>query len=152
PLSGMTRRVFLSSTSLDLAAHRVRVHEDLERMNQFAVDMAQFGAGAADATSVSRREVASAEFVVLIVAWRYGFIPQGETRSVTEMEYEEARRLGLPIFVYLSDPATEADDGPQSLFPAETRDTENAAKLREFRAQLSDSNTTTFDTFTTPED
>src|SRR5262245_51582746 len=115
---GMTRRVFLSSTSLDLREHRARVHDDLERLNQFAVDMAQVGAGGADATTVSLTELGTAEFVVLIVAWRYGHIPRGQTRSITQMEYEEALRLGLPVYVYLADPRTEGDKGPKALFPA----------------------------------
>ncbi len=147
-----SKRVFISSTSLDLGAHRQRVHDDLERMYQVPVDMAQFGAGGADATTVSYTELATAEIVVLIVAWRYGFVPDGETRSVTELEYEEARRLGLPIYVYLANPATETDDGPSALFPAATRQTEYAARLAAFRARLSDSNATTYDTFTSPED
>ncbi|HEY7022066.1 MAG TPA: DUF4062 domain-containing protein [Ktedonobacterales bacterium] len=150
--SGLTHRVFLSSTVVDLAAHRARVHDDLERLNQFAVDMAQFGAGGADATTVSYTELATAEFVVLIVAWRYGFIPNGETHSITHLEYEEARRLGLPVFVYLSDPSTEADDGPDALFPASTRVSKHAEQLAAFRKELQDPNVNTCDTFTTPED
>jgi hypothetical protein len=135
----MTRRVFLSSTSLDLQAHRARVHDDLERLNQFAVDMAQFGAGGADATTVSLTELGTAEFVVLIVTWRYGFIPTGQIHSITQMEYEEALRLGLPVYVYLADPATEADQGPTALFPDSVRDPEHAGELAAFRQTLMDS-------------
>jgi hypothetical protein len=148
----MTRRVFLSSTSLDLKEHRARVHDDLERMNQFVVDMAQFGSGGADARTVSLTELGTAEFVVLIVAWRYGFIPEGETRSITELEYAEALRLGLPVYVYLADPATAAEEGPDALFPAATRDPEHTRQLVTFRTELMNSNLSTYDTFTTPAD
>ena len=37
-------QVFISSTQLDLREHRQAVHDIPERMGQFAVDMAQFGA------------------------------------------------------------------------------------------------------------
>ncbi|MFI5277782.1 MAG: tetratricopeptide repeat protein, partial [Ktedonobacterales bacterium] len=147
-----SQRVFISSTSRDLYAHRQRVHDDLERMYQVPVDMAQFGAGGTDATTVSYTELATADIVVLIVAWRYGFIPAGEIHAVTELEYEEARRLKLPIYVYLADPATEAQDGPDALFPAETRQPEYAAQLAAFRAGLSDPNANTYGTFDSPAD
>src|SRR5262249_41567668 len=111
-----------------------------------------FGAGGADAATVSYTEIATAEFVVLIVAWRYGFIPDGETKSITHLEYEEAKRLGLPVYVYLADPSTEADDGPDALFPASCRIPEHAAQLMAFREELQDSNVNTRDSFTTPED
>jgi hypothetical protein len=72
--------------------------------------------------------------------------------SITELAYEEALRLGLPIYVYLADPSTEADDGPNALFPAATRNPDEATQLAAFRTRLSDFNTITYDTFTTPED
>ncbi|HEX6798954.1 MAG TPA: DUF4062 domain-containing protein [Ktedonobacterales bacterium] len=52
--ASITRRVFISSTYVDLHAYRARLHEALERMEQFPVDMVNFGAGGGDATTVSR--------------------------------------------------------------------------------------------------
>jgi tetratricopeptide (TPR) repeat protein len=147
-----TRRVFLSSTYLDLAAYRTLLHQNLGRMYQLPVDMADFGAGGTDATTVSKAEVAASDVFVLVVAWRYGYIPACATRSITHQEYDAARDLGLPTFVFLADPATAADDGPQALFPARVRDPEHARQLAQFRALLADPDRHTFETFTTPED
>jgi tetratricopeptide (TPR) repeat protein len=144
------RSVFLSSTSKDLAAYRRDVHDIVERTYNYPVDMAQFGAGA-DATTVSLTNLAAADLVVLIVAWRYGFIPEGETRSVTQLEYEHAVKLQKPLFVYLADPATKADDGPTALFPADPRDPKYSAQLDAFRALLEDSNAVTREYFDTPD-
>jgi Domain of unknown function (DUF4062) len=74
-LQGMYR-IFLSSTRIDLLAHRTQVHEVLERLEQFAVDMAQFGAqGSGDAVTVSLEKVRSAQVYLGIIAWRYGYVP-----------------------------------------------------------------------------
>src|SRR5215813_5624290 len=91
------RSVFLSSTSRDLVPHRQLVIDTLLRMHFFPVAMEQFGAqGSGDATSVSTDQVAQADIYLGLFAWRYGYVPPGETRSVTHLEYLEARKLGLP--------------------------------------------------------
>ncbi len=126
--------VFISSTSLDLAAHRQQVIDQVLRLGLFPVAMEQFGAhGSGDAGSVSTDRLGEAEVYVGIIAWRYGTIPPGETRSVTHLEYLEAQRRGLPCYLFLADPATEADE---TLFPAAVRDPEHAAQLLAFRAEL----------------
>ena len=146
------RRILISSTYVDLKSHRSDVHQFLRSMNQQVVEMADFGSDRNDPKTVSLRELASVDYVVLIVAWRYGFVPKGQTRSITEMEYDEARQRGLPVFVYLADPATEADHGRRALFPASTRSPKHARQLKTFRQRLADQSTITYDTFTTPED
>jgi tetratricopeptide (TPR) repeat protein len=134
---GARRRVYISSTREDLRAHREKVHEVVERMDQVAVitDYAWAWAGG-DATIAATDDVADADAYIAIVAWRYGPIPEGQTRSVTHLEYAEATRLGRPRFVFLADSLTEAPDGPDAIFPAETRDLEHHDQLLAFRAEL----------------
>jgi tetratricopeptide (TPR) repeat protein len=146
------RRILISSTYVDLKAHRSDVDRFLRSMNQQVVEMADFGSDRKDPKTVSLRELASVDYVVLIVAWRYGFVPKGQTHSITELEYDEALQRGLPVFVYLADPATEADHGRRALFPASTRNRKHARQLKAFRQRLADQSTITYDTFTTPED
>jgi tetratricopeptide (TPR) repeat protein len=148
-----TYRIFISSTAIDLWAHRAAVRETLARLGHFAVDMVDWGAaGHGDATSVSREKVATSDALVLIVAWRYGHRSAGQEKSVTHLEYDEARALDLPIFVYLADPRTEEDDGPGAIYPAAVRDPdpENRATLLAFRAELEARHIR--DYFTTPDD
>jgi hypothetical protein len=152
PSSPSTRRIFVSSTYVDLKAHRALLRQNLERMRQFPVVMESFGAGGTDATTVSKAEVGASDLVVLLVAWRYGVVPEQATRSITHQEYELARSLGKPIFVFLADPATEAGDGPTALFPAKTRNSDFSAQLRDFRTELINTERHTYDFFTTPED
>ncbi|HEV7129721.1 MAG TPA: tetratricopeptide repeat protein, partial [Ktedonobacterales bacterium] len=147
----LTRRVFISSTSVDLRAHRERVRDTLLSLGLFPVGMEQFGAqGSGDATSVSTSKVAGCDVYLGIFAWRYGYVPAGTPLSVTHQEYEEAARLGMPRYVLVADPATEAPDGPEALYPAAVRDPEHCAELDAFRAELLRAHVVDF--FTTPED
>jgi hypothetical protein len=151
PQPRLVRRVFISSTSLDLRAHRAAVHDTLERMGLAANDMAQFGARpSGDGTSVSLEEVATCDIYLLLVAWRYGAVPADAIKSITHQEYDEARRLHKPCFVYLAADATEQQDSPGDLFPAATRNPGYAAQLRAFRAELRQAHI--IDTFTLPDD
>lgn len=75
-----------------------------------------------DATAVSLEELRASQVYILLLAWRYGHVPQGQTLSVTHLEYREAVRLGLPRFVFLADQRTDADQSPTALFPAAVRD------------------------------
>ena len=91
PQPQRSRRIFLSSTRQDLRAHHLAVHDLLERLGQFAMDMAQFNAqGEGAAVGVSLDKVQSAEVYIGLVAWRYGSVPPGETHSVTHLEYWKA--------------------------------------------------------------
>ncbi|HEY1391144.1 MAG TPA: tetratricopeptide repeat protein [Ktedonobacterales bacterium] len=136
---GTLRSVFISSTSVDLRAYRAAVKDAVEKMDLHPKVMENFGAqGEGDAIRVSREEVAQSDFYILIVAWRYGYVPSDNKLSVTQQEYDEARVRNLPCFVYLADPATDgqAHDSPE--FPATSRDAdpEYRAKLEAFRAML----------------
>src|SRR5262249_45600337 len=147
----LTRRVFISSTALHLGPHRERVRDTLLSLGLFPVGMEQFGAqGTGDATSVSTEKVASADAYLGIIAWRYGYVPAGAQRSVTHAEYEEAGRLGLPRYIFLAAPTTDAPDGPDALFPASVRDPEHRGQLDAFRAEVGRSHVVDF--FTTPAD
>ncbi|MGO8951530.1 MAG: tetratricopeptide repeat protein [Ktedonobacterales bacterium] len=147
----ITRRVFISSTSVDLRAHRERVSNTLLSLGLFPVGMEHFGAqGTGDASSVSTDQVAGSDVYLGIYAWRYGTIPAHQERSVTHQEYDEATRLSMPRYLFLADPSTEAATGPEGLFPADVRDPEHRAQLDSFRAEVG--RTHVVDFFTTPED
>jgi hypothetical protein len=131
------RRVILISTSLDLVVHRERVREALARVDGIAPLPAEPGpAASGDADLITRAAVRGAGICVLLVAWRYGHVPPGELRSITHDAYLEARAAGLPILVFLADPATDATAGPGAPFPAVTRDPSHRAQLLAFRAEL----------------
>jgi tetratricopeptide (TPR) repeat protein len=144
------RRIFLSATFVDLQTHRAAVHDIIERMGQFTIGMEQFGAQDGDAQSVSLDQLATADLYVGIVAWRYGYIPSGQVYSVTQQEYQEATRLGLPRYLFLADASTQADESLTAHFPATVRDRDHLPQLLAFREQIKRERVVDF--FTTPDD
>src|SRR5690348_15691385 len=118
-------RIFVGCTSVDLKAHRHAARRLIEKFDEHAVVMEDFGAQNGDATQVSLAELASADVYILLLAWRYGTIPSDEMLSVTHLEYRAAKDAGMPRLIFLADPATEHDVGPTALFPAAVRDEEH---------------------------
>lgn len=100
----MSKSVFISSTSVDLLEHRLAVKRIIERLDMRPIDMANFGSQSGDAKDVSLKEVRKANIFIGIIAHRYGYVPEGSTKSVTEQEFDEATRLKMPRLMYLVDP------------------------------------------------
>ena len=131
---GGALQVFLSSTSVDLEPYRTRTASVMRSMGQFAVTMDKFPLRPElDATGVSLLELGKCDIYILLLAWRYGHVPGGQELSVTHQEYREARRLGLPCFVFLADERTDAD---MTLFPSTVRDASQRDQLLAFRAEV----------------
>lgn len=126
-------RIFISSPYSGLEDYRSVVNDTILRLGQYPLAMEYFGTQPGGAVAVSVASLADADVYVLLVAWRYGTIKDGETRSVTHLEYAEAVSRNLPRFVYLAAPGTEHDD---RLFPVAHRDHEHLEDLRAFRDHL----------------
>jgi len=121
--------VFISSTSSDLKEHRAAVRESLLNAGYHPIDMADFMARSEGATSACLNEVAEADIFVGIYAWRYGFIPPDSKISITEDEFEEARRLGKPCFCFMVEEGYE--------WPAQFKEEGKGGELlKKFKARL----------------
>src|SRR5262245_31979053 len=93
------RRIMISSTALDLPEHRRHARDACERMSMLPLVMEQMPASPADALALSRDYVDKAEFYMGIFAFRYGFVPEGQKKSITELEYDRAIKRGIPAFI-----------------------------------------------------
>lgn len=96
--------IFVSSTFLDLKEHRESVCEIIRQIG--AVDIAMEHLGARDERPKNEclrliREESKA--FIGIYAHRYGYIPKGDTCSVTESEYKTASTVGLKRLIYVLD-------------------------------------------------
>jgi hypothetical protein len=98
-------RVFLSSTSRDLADYRQAAIEVCNRLGLVPVAMEHFEAAPIGAVEASARKLAVAGLYVGIYAHRYGSIPQGEQVSVTEIEFGLAEKRGLDRLCFVADPS-----------------------------------------------
>ena len=96
-------KVFISSTSIDLKDYRAAAIAMCEEQAIVVepIAMEYFEAMDIGAVEGSLRKVREAQIYVGILAHRYGFIPPDETRSITEMEFDEATRIGIPRLCFL---------------------------------------------------
>jgi hypothetical protein len=100
-------RVYISSSYKDLRDHRAAVDLALRRMGHEVVGMEQYVAEGMTPVDRSLSDVRGSDAYLVIVAWRYGYVPtvaNPSQRSITELEYEAALGAGIPILVFLLDP------------------------------------------------
>jgi len=136
-------KVFISSTYLDLMDYRRLASEAVERLGQQGVRMEVFGARPAEPTTASLSEVIDSDLFIGIYAHRYGFVPEGSSRSITEEEYDAATAESKPIFCFLV-----AEDYPWR--PSFIEEEPGKSKLKAFKSRVKSS--FIVESFTTPED
>lgn len=95
--------VYISSTFADLQEHREAVRQVLLRMGFNVIALEDFGASEAPPLDTCLNALASSDIVVLILAYRYGYIFPNENKSIIELEYEEAQKLNKPTLIFLLD-------------------------------------------------
>jgi hypothetical protein len=128
---GKKLRIFLSSTYDDLWQHRRRVIDDLRKADFDVVTMEDFTANPEEPKTFSVEEVESCDLFILLVAFRRGFIPEGESKSITQLEYLRAIDSGRGVLVFQLEPDTEL---PQELRKYDKRKTD--PELMEWRKTL----------------
>lgn len=98
------RLVYISSTFADLAEHRNAVKLALEPAGFELEHMERYPAFDERPVDKCVADVRGSEYYILLVGWRYGYIPlenNPESKSITEIEYIEAIRSKRPCFVFL---------------------------------------------------
>lgn len=100
-------RIYLSSTFEDLQGCRAEAYRTMRKLGHDVVSMEDYVASGQRPLAQCLADVAACDACVGIVAWRLGFLPEGHTQSITELELLEAERRGLPCLVFLL-----ADDAP----------------------------------------
>ena len=121
-------RVFVSSTSLDLAPFRDAAFKAIHGLGGYADDMAFWAADGHAGADLSLTRVRQSDVLVLILAHRYGHVPAGTTQSITEMEYDAARQSGIPVLAFLLD-----EDVP---WPPKYMERDHFEQLQAFRGRL----------------
>lgn len=98
----MKKKVYLSSTKEDLILYREAVRAAI-RPFWDCVSMEDYLAE--DQTPVEKclRDVKQCDIYVGIFARRYGYVPPGYDKSITELEYRAAEECGIPKLIFLLD-------------------------------------------------
>jgi len=129
------RAIMVSSTFTDLEGHRRDVIDAIHRFGFHANGMEYSGARSdADVIDTSLRMVRESVAYLCVIGHKYGQTPVDADRnpkglSITELEFNEARRLGRPILLFLM-----ADDHPVTKGDVEP-DAKKRKKLEAFRKQ-----------------
>jgi len=133
-------KVFVSSTTRDLANYREvardvigKVHENFASyfpLVPVSMDSMTPDGERTPPLDDCRGWVRDCDWMVLIVAWNYGYVPPGEIVSVTEFEYIEATNKGKKCFVFL---AGELTDPPADQYWPVDRVAEGGQSLAAFQ-------------------
>jgi hypothetical protein len=136
-------RVFVSSTFTDLIEYREAVTRAILAAGDIPDDMLYWPAEENRPLDVCMRRLKASDLLILILAHRYGFIPPGNDKSVTEIEFDTAISSGKPVLAFCLD---ENHPWPP---PFLERDEAIFSRLRNFHKKVK--GTLTIRHFTTPE-
>jgi hypothetical protein len=120
----------VSSTYEDLKLHRAHVIRELRKAGIFVDPMEDWTADAEEPKKFSQARLEGCDFCVLLVGLRRGFVPPGEQRSVTQLEYQAALDREMDVLVYLLD-----EDAP---WPHRFVDLDRDPALTEWRRSLAE--------------
>jgi glucose-1-phosphate thymidylyltransferase len=97
-----SKKVFLSSTTKELAAYRSAAHKAIESLGLHCVRMEGFPAAAESPEAFCKRSIQDCDIFVGLLGPFYGSSPEGEEISFTEMEFNTAQALGLRCLMFLT--------------------------------------------------
>jgi hypothetical protein len=150
-LEAVVVKVFVSSTSRDLIEYRAAAIRSLRRLGHEVVAMEDFTAATAYPLDRVVALVRRVDAYVLLVAWRYGFVPDCDgvaglpevvsgspPQSITEWEYLAAKENpDRPVLVFLlSETAPWAPQDMDGFNPQSPGDPGSLERVRAFRAAL----------------
>ena len=109
--------IFLSGVSSGFASFRDAVETEVQKKGCFPLNQPSFGVDYRTIEEILRRNIGEADAVIHIVGFRFGFEPRDRPsdkprRSYTQMEYDIARELNKPVYVFLSADASVRDANP----------------------------------------
>jgi hypothetical protein len=143
-------KLYLSSTYRDLQAYRAAVDQTLRKMGHDVIGMEQYAAEGSRPVVRCKRDVAMADIYVLMLGWRYGYVPADDNPnrlSITEIEYRHALANHKTVLAFLLDPEAPWPPSAMDSASADAKAAEDISNLRsEVGAQF------LVGVFSTPED
>ena len=98
------KKIFISSTFTDLTEHREAVQKAIRKTGAIDISMENFGSTDNRPLDECKRIInEETDLFVGIYAHRYGYVPDGFEKSITEMEYEEAINSKIPVLIFVVD-------------------------------------------------
>lgn len=136
-------RVFISSTYEDMKEYRDAASEALTNVEAVPMGMERFTASTQPVIDKCFEELRQCQFCVCLLGFRYGSLYKDSGLSYSELEFNEAERLGIPTLVFIRSGSISSDK----------IDISDLSRLDKYKKKLqsSASNRLTAN-FTTPED
>ena len=100
----LAKKIFLSSTFVDLKDYREAAVHACHRVGLIAVYMEDFPPDPRDSIAFCKAKVEESDLFLGIYAHRYGYVPDGSEVSIIEMEYDWAIEQNLPVHLFVIDP------------------------------------------------
>lgn len=125
-------RIFISSSILDQPNERAEVASKLRELNVEPVMAEEMHPNGEDSWNRLTAEIESCDIFVLVLGESYGYIPSSgpkseEEKSVTELEFDHAVELGIPVLPFM-----------KKLRPESGRRSEDAQRRDAFRRKVAD--------------
>ena len=97
----MSYKAFVASTFRDLDGHRAHVIDALQSAG-FVVDpMEKWSAASRAPSEFSAARLEGCSLCILLVGFRRGHVPDGQTKSITQQEYDEAVKRDIDVLPFL---------------------------------------------------
>ncbi|MEL3712046.1 DUF4062 domain-containing protein [Staphylococcus borealis] len=93
-------QIFISSTYKDLIEERQAVVEAVLNSNNIPAGMELFNSSSKSQWEIITQWINESDALILLLGSSYGTIDSEENISYTEMEYNYAKSLGKPIYVF----------------------------------------------------
>ena len=105
--------VFLSATAKDLLSYRVEIRNALHLIEVEAFLQEEWAEGAMEVVDMCLKRLAESDAYIGVFGFRYGWIPAGRDRSITELECDHAFGLwgqlpSPPIFCFVPEAGSVA--------------------------------------------
>ena len=136
-------RIYVSSTFKDLKDCREKVRLVLRQMNHEDVAMEYYVAEDRRPVDKCLDDVEACDLYIGIFAWRYGYIPPGYDKSITELEYRKAIETNKKCHIFLLH-----EDAPW--LPKFVDKSDDAEKISDLRKEFSEKYIVSF--FKTPDE
>ena len=94
-------KIYLSSTYSDLIEHRKAVYKTLRHFGHDVVALEDYVSSDNRPIDKCFDDIDKCDIYIGIIAWRYGYIPPGDSKSVTELEFRKARLLQKTILIFM---------------------------------------------------
>jgi hypothetical protein len=95
-------QIFVSSTYEDLFQARKKIIETVLSLYHFPVGMEMFSADDSEQWDIIRETIEGSDYYVIIIGHKYGSVASSGL-SYTEMEYDYAKSLGIPVLAFIRD-------------------------------------------------